>query len=543
MNTLRAIYHLARADFLERVQRYSFVFTLLATAYLGLAVVTGDIHLHLGQYRGVFNSAWVGLLMALTTSTLVSLAGFYLVKNAVDRDRQTGVGQIIATAPISRLTYLLGKLLSNLSVLGSILIVLAVAAIVTQLMAREASHFDLWALLAPFLFIALPALAFTAALAVLFETVPWLRGGLGNLVYFGLWLFLLSWGLETHNRYADFTGFQFVAERAGDVLRQSQPDYQGGIGISIGDGDASLRTFVWPGCDWFSTAGWLRMYWFGVSFGLCLLSALWFDRFDPARSGKRQWRALASRARSPAIQRAPTILSPAFAANAIVGTMPFRREPTPLASLASAAGVTPGSRFPAVLLAELRLMLKGQPWWWYVGAAILLIASLANPLKEGREGLLPFVWLWPVLLWSPMGTREVRFQTTQFLFTAPNAVSRQLPAVWLAGVIVALLTGAGIGLKLVLAHDWSGFAGWTVGALFIPTAALAMGVWTRSSKLFEALFILCWYIGPIQKISQFNFMTTSPAAVAAGLPKIYLGATLVLLIAALIGRRRQMEIG
>ena len=104
MNTRRAIYHLARADYLERVQRYSFVFTLLATAYLGLAVVIGDIHLHLGEFRGVFNSAWVGLLMAMTTSTIVSLAGFYLVKNAVDRDRQTGVGQIIATAPISRLT-------------------------------------------------------------------------------------------------------------------------------------------------------------------------------------------------------------------------------------------------------------------------------------------------------------------------------------------------------------------------------------------------------------------------------------------------------
>ena len=78
MNTWRAIYHLARADFLERIQRYSFVFTLLATAYLGLGVVAGDIHLHLGAYRGVFNSAWVGLLMAMTTSAFVSLAGFYL---------------------------------------------------------------------------------------------------------------------------------------------------------------------------------------------------------------------------------------------------------------------------------------------------------------------------------------------------------------------------------------------------------------------------------------------------------------------------------
>ncbi len=34
-------------------------------------------------------------------------------------------------------------------------------------------------------------MALIAALAVVFETVPWLRGALGNAVYFFLWLFLL----------------------------------------------------------------------------------------------------------------------------------------------------------------------------------------------------------------------------------------------------------------------------------------------------------------------------------------------------------------
>ena len=407
MNTWRAIYHLARADFLERIQRYSFVFTLLASAYLGLAVVAGDIHLHLGAHRGVFNSAWVGLLMAMTTSVFVSLAGFYLVKNAVDRDRRTGVGQIIATAPISRLTYVLGKLLSNWSVLGSILIVLAVAAFLTQLIAREASRFDTWALLSPFVFIALPALAFAGALAVLFETVPWFRGGFGNLLYFGLWLFLLSWGLETHNRLPDFTGFQFVAERVGDCLRHAQPDYQGGIGLSVGDGDSALRTFVWSGFDWLSAGGWPRMYWFGISLALCFLSALCFDRFDPARSARSERRASESRGRILAVPRASCTLNPAFLGNETVDRIRPRGEQSVLPSSASAAGYTSRSRFGAVLLAELRLLLRGQPWWWYAGGAILLIASLANPLKEGREGLVPFVWLWPVLRWSRMGTREL----------------------------------------------------------------------------------------------------------------------------------------
>ena len=37
-------------------------------------------------------------------------------------------------------------------------------------------------------------------------------------------------------------------------------------------------------------------------------------------------------------------------------------------------------RFPAVLLAELKLALKGQRWWWYLCAAGLFIAALGNLL-------------------------------------------------------------------------------------------------------------------------------------------------------------------
>ena len=46
-------------------------------------------------------------------SALLSLPAFYLVKNAIERDKQTGVGQIIATTPLSKPLYTLGKAFSN----------------------------------------------------------------------------------------------------------------------------------------------------------------------------------------------------------------------------------------------------------------------------------------------------------------------------------------------------------------------------------------------------------------------------------------------
>ena len=90
MSQARVLCHLLRADFLERVRRYSFLVTLGLALYLGYVVSAGQLKLWVGDSRGVYNSAWVGVLMALVVNFFLSLAGFYVVKNAVERDRRTG---------------------------------------------------------------------------------------------------------------------------------------------------------------------------------------------------------------------------------------------------------------------------------------------------------------------------------------------------------------------------------------------------------------------------------------------------------------------
>jgi hypothetical protein len=61
-------------------------------------------------------------------------------------------------------------------------------------------------------------------------------------------------------------------------------------------------------------------------------------------------------------------------------------------------------------------------------------------------------------------------------------------------VVHGTLTGGGLGFRLLIGGDWPGFSGWLAGALFVPTFALALGVWSGSSKLFEALYTLWWYV-------------------------------------------------
>ena len=128
------------------------------------------------SHRGYYNSPWVGTLYGVTAAILLSLIGFYLVKNSISRDYETRVGQIIATTPLRKIIYMAGKWFSNMLVLATILGVLTVIAPVMQVVRAEVTHVDLVALWAPIWLMGFPALIFAAALAVLFESVLFFAG-------------------------------------------------------------------------------------------------------------------------------------------------------------------------------------------------------------------------------------------------------------------------------------------------------------------------------------------------------------------------------
>jgi hypothetical protein len=192
------------------------------------------------------------------------------------------------------------------------------------------------------------------------------------------------------------------------------------------------------------------------------------------------------------------------------------------------------------LLAELRLLFKGIRWWWFIVFAGLNVAALLLPTESARQYLLPATWILPLALWSALGTREVRHNTGQLVFSTAHSLSRQFLLMWLAGVAVALAAGAGVAVNLVLADDWLHLLAWGTGALFIPTLALALGSWSGSNRLFEVVYMLWWYAGPINRVESLDFMGTGSqpqlsTVLAYGL------FTMVLLGLALLGRKRQIK--
>jgi hypothetical protein len=139
-----------------------------------------------------------------------------------------------------------------------------------------------------------------------------------------------------------------------------------------------------------------------------------------------------------------------------------------------------------------------------------------------------------------MGARESRFGTRALLFSSARILPRQLPACWLAGMAIAVVAGAGAGSRLLIARG-HGLVPWLAGAVFLPSLALALGVWSGNGKPFEALLTALWYIGPMNHTPGIDFTGTASGAHANQDALIYFALSVGLLGTAFVARARQLR--
>ncbi|MFB4313802.1 hypothetical protein [Actinomadura sp. 21ATH] len=479
----------AVADFRERTRRPAYGVTLAAAVLLGYMALppasSTFVIMNAGGHRGVYDSAYAGTVTALAGSLWLMLGGFYVVRGAVARDEATGVGEILAATRLSGAGYLAGKFLSNLMVLASMAGVLAVTALVLQLARGESRTIDPAALLLPFVLLTLPVLAVTAAAAVLVETVPVLRAGLGNIAWFFVWMVTAIAGGGVPLGGLDTVAASMRRDLATRGLEAAE------FSVGFTQVEHRLQPFAWHGLD--LTGGFVatRPALAALAAGLALLPAVWFARFDPART----------RLRGVAVPREDR---PSGAASGEASPLAYR----PLSPVqARRAGA-----FPRLLAGEVRILLGGASRWWWLVAAGLNVAALAvpagimSPPGATTALLLSAAWIWPVLIWSRLGTQRRESGLETLLGSYPRAV-RQAVAEWAAGVAVAALAGAGALLRMAVAGDGPAMAAWAAGAVFVPSLALVLGTLTRTHRAFQAGYLLLWYAA-VNQVAAADYMGT-----------------------------------
>ncbi len=514
MNWLRTLGQLILGDFRERTRRYSFLWILVGTTFFGYLVITGQYTLIFSGYQAEHNSAWVGSLMAAFCAIMIMMLGFYLIRKAVERDRRTGVGQILASTSVRSATYMLAKFTSNYLVLVACTAVLVGAAVVMQLVSDAGGGLNLADLITPFLVMTLPVLAVVAGMAVMFESIRWLRGTFGNILYFFGFEAALVIGIVADDPVIDMAGFHRFTSSMKAAILAVYPDARistqvGLVGVFEGMSGDGWLPFTWAGIDWTLEMFTPRLAYLATGLVLTGVATFFFDRFDPAhielsKPKKKKPKTAESKELPRAIE-----VSSASVAQLAPAAISF--SPAPM------------------IFAELRLMLKGYHWSWYMIAIGLLAAQLAAPYEIVRQFVLPAAWIWPLALWSAMGTREKRFNTEQLLYSSPSPIMRQFPATWLAGLAITLALSSGMMARAVLAGEWTQLLALIIAALFVPTLALTLGSVTGTRKFFEVIYLLLWYVGAVSRGWPLDFIGVTDQALEARVPYLFLGITAVLL--------------
>jgi len=82
---------------------------------------------------------------------------------------------------------------------------------------------------------------------------------------------------------------------------------------------------------------------------------------------------------------------------------------------------------------------------------------------------------------------------------------------------------------------------WLAGAIFLPSLALALGVWSGTSKPYEGLLAAIWYVGPMNHTPGLDFTGSANGPRTLHYALVYSATSAALLVFAFFIRSRQLR--
>lgn len=471
MNSLGRIAAIVRADFLVRFRRVSTIvlFLLLsAFAYVWVpAPSSGRTLIQINGQRAIYNSGAIGMGTASLAMIFVGLFGYYVISNAVRRDITTRCGLVAASTPMRSIEYLLGKFLGNLAFLITFIIGYMLSSM-AMLLVRGEAPLEPLVFVGQYLLLTPAAIVLVSAVAVLFESIRFLSGKLGDVAYFFLFMTFIgvvasnevSGGRFAWTRALDFTGFGFMIHQMQHTLHT--------VSVSIGasEFDPAAPTITFPGLS--MTSDWIlpRILSLVLPLGLLPLAALCFHRFDPVRVGRTtgkthsKWLGKLQSFAKPLSRRAAAILArPAF-----------------------------GHSLGGAMWIDTVLTLTLSPLVFVAFVVVSVVSLFSTPAAT-----LPVVFAVLAIAIADVATRDMRAGTLASLYAVPRV--RENFAWWkLGATLVFALFFCAVPLVKTALTDQTRFISLLVGLVFVAAAATLLGLVSRNSKTFIVLFLSFWYI-------------------------------------------------
>jgi hypothetical protein len=466
---------ITNADFRIRFRRAS-----TAAIFLGLCIAaylwipdpsTGKALIQMNDQRALYNSPALAMATAALCNILLGLIGYYMVSNSIGRDTRTRTGFVIASTNVRNWEYLTGIFFGNLIFLSVVVFGFMLSCMVMQMIRGEAP-LDVLAFARQYGILIPPMVVFVSAIAVLFESVRWLSGRFGDLLYFFVWLGVLAFvavaaekaGGKTWQSNFDTFSFAFMEQGVEEITHSH--------GFSIGSTsfDQKKPPFVFPGLR--VTSAWFSARIISTLYPLFLipLALVFFNRFNPMKVKASQ------------VGNKRSVLA---RANALI-----RPVTVPLFSLAGSFSSKP-TLFHAVL-SEILLTLQLYPLTVFLLAASL-VASVVTSTITLQHVVLPTMFVAVALILSDVPTRERKSGTTGMIesmpLLKPNFVWWKLCTACTLVLIFTLIPF----LRLLMVQP-SAALSLLIGSLFVASCAITLGLTTGNPKTFIVSFLLFLYV-------------------------------------------------
>jgi hypothetical protein len=467
------LFLLAANEMRLRLRRLSTIAAVLAVVAATWAMITdtgsGRALMVLNGARVLYTSSALAIGSATMATLLFSLAGFYLARGRTGEDLRSGIGGVIGATPAGDLLLVASRWLGAVAWLVLLLGAFMLTTFACHLLRGDGPVQPL-VYLQTYVLMLLPMAMFAASCAVLCDSWSPLMGKGGDLLYFMVWIAMLSIGAAVEDGEApgwlallDFTGMS----NAMLALRSQGDTASLGIGVMPFKAELppiALREWLWSGAvvrDRFVT---------GLLALLPLVPAvLLFHRFSPDRvkAGKARRR------------RSPLALLNGW-------LRPLARGVQPLLHLAARLPGPAGQ-----VLADIGLVLMTAPsaivaLLACLGAAVLLPHAALPGLLAGA------VAFWGILC-SDTSTRDAASGCEGLTGAVPGGVRRRFLRQWAAALLLGLLFTGVVMLRWSVDEPVRAFAA-LAGLVSLSACAALLGLLSRTPRLFLALFLFGMYV-------------------------------------------------
>jgi hypothetical protein len=159
--------------------------------------------------------------------------------------------------------------------------------------------------------------------------------------------------------------------------------------------------------------------------------------------------------------------------------------------------------FP-LIKAEIRMLLrKGPLWFWLINTG-LFISLFFIPLGKAHQVVLPIVWFLQINRWADIATKEKFYGTSSFVYGSSKPLGRLLTAQVLAGTLIALAFAFPVLLRYSIAGEFAFLPGIVLGAMLLISFSICSGILTGGKRFFEIFFFLLTY-AVIESIPQADY--------------------------------------